>query len=546
MIRNPCLKCERLHLDKSGPECTECDRRLAYVEAIGDNRAPMAVRLLVPVISEPRQGSNRSAGLSCVGPVGGHEAFALESAAHPRFSETLTPADRLEDDGKIKMKTQDKENMDMSKKDCATNAIDKAGAGLEPGEHLVPGVKGICVEQPAKTKHSGPLLVIKGTDTVAGRICRLCRTPKPLSEFSKSSECLGGVEGTCKVCKRLQNNASYHRHKKLKGRPAAQQKNKDRPSQQKKEPRPVCLECGEETIKLTSAGICRECDFNRAVMHGEELTRLDPIVASLNLRMTTYAAAVAEHIETYTIGQYNDYPHDNATRYTPAECLWQIRKYITRYGQGARCGEQARDMLKIGHYCCIAVAKLAGSAMPPKFAAKTPIGRQSYRVREWHGYMAYLSRYEKLNAVMDTVHDDVFAWPDDLARPMRRIIDAAEQSTSIPAADLIPMLVALTLHAARIWTELEDRQDGISCSAQSPPDGVHDSPRNRPHPALVYFAQEGTLKQDNHTSRTLVLDFTDYPGMYDAIRDLAFAQFRTPEAQAMYLLHTRALDQEAA
>jgi hypothetical protein len=46
------------------------------------------------------------------------------------------------------------------------------------------------------------------------KICSVCRTEKPLSDYFKSTKTKGGYEHRCKVCKVEVNRASYMRNKK--------------------------------------------------------------------------------------------------------------------------------------------------------------------------------------------------------------------------------------------------------------------------------------------------------------------------------------------
>ena len=72
-----------------------------------------------------------------------------------------------------------------------------------------------------------------------------------------------------------------------------------------------------------------------------------------------FADRVEDHIDTYTVPQYGDMPHDRASSMTAAECIGEVKKYLARFGRGQRGpDEQRRDMLKIAHYACIAHTKL--------------------------------------------------------------------------------------------------------------------------------------------------------------------------------------------
>jgi hypothetical protein len=67
-----------------------------------------------------------------------------------------------------------------------------------------------------------------------------------------------------------------------------------------------------------------------------------------------FAAAVLNHIENYTVGQYGDSGQDPASEYTPEDALRSASKYIARFGRNAREGEQSRDFLKLAHYAQLA------------------------------------------------------------------------------------------------------------------------------------------------------------------------------------------------
>lgn len=74
-----------------------------------------------------------------------------------------------------------------------------------------------------------------------------------------------------------------------------------------------------------------------------------------------FSKLVAGHIDGYTVQQYGDYPDDQVSEWSDGECVKQIRKYASRYGNGQRGPvEEDRDLLKIAHYACIAYMKKNG------------------------------------------------------------------------------------------------------------------------------------------------------------------------------------------
>ena len=72
----------------------------------------------------------------------------------------------------------------------------------------------------------------------------------------------------------------------------------------------------------------------------------------------TFADAVLNHIETYTVPQYGDAPDDNVSQWTAAECLAQVGRYASRAGRNQREGQDLLDLLKIAHYAALAWSKL--------------------------------------------------------------------------------------------------------------------------------------------------------------------------------------------
>ncbi|MEI6125367.1 MAG: hypothetical protein WCQ99_02330 [Pseudomonadota bacterium] len=68
---------------------------------------------------------------------------------------------------------------------------------------------------------------------------------------------------------------------------------------------------------------------------------------------------VLTHIETYTVPQYGDEPHDQVEAWSAEDCVKAIAKYCARFGSNARGEkEQQRDLLKIAHYAGLAYKKM--------------------------------------------------------------------------------------------------------------------------------------------------------------------------------------------
>lgn len=94
--------------------------------------------------------------------------------------------------------------------------------------------------------------------------------------------------------------------------------------------------------------------------------------------------AVKEHISTYTVDQYKDYPEDPLTKYSIDDVEKQIQKYINRFDNNQRgINEEIRDCLKIAHYEQVRKDKM--------------MCREGKRVETW-------DRYEK--EILRNVHHD--------------------------------------------------------------------------------------------------------------------------------------------
>lgn len=79
-----------------------------------------------------------------------------------------------------------------------------------------------------------------------------------------------------------------------------------------------------------------------------------------------FARGVKEHVLNYAQKQYGDYGDEGELlgRMTADECMELVRKYVARYGKGARGEtEQLRDLLKIAHLAGAAYMRRSGLKM---------------------------------------------------------------------------------------------------------------------------------------------------------------------------------------
>lgn len=70
-----------------------------------------------------------------------------------------------------------------------------------------------------------------------------------------------------------------------------------------------------------------------------------------------FSNIVLQHIETYTVPQYGDAPHDQVESWTADQCTKQIGKYAARFGSNSRPAQDGLDLLKVAHYAALAYGK---------------------------------------------------------------------------------------------------------------------------------------------------------------------------------------------
>jgi hypothetical protein len=71
-----------------------------------------------------------------------------------------------------------------------------------------------------------------------------------------------------------------------------------------------------------------------------------------------FSEMVLEHIEKYSVPQYGDMPGDQASNWTPKDCVTAIAKYCSRFGCNSRDGQEKLDLMKMAHYACVAHSKM--------------------------------------------------------------------------------------------------------------------------------------------------------------------------------------------
>jgi len=160
-----------------------------------------------------------------------------------------------------------------------------------------------------------------------------------------------------------------------------------------------------------------------------------------------YSAAMIQHIEFYTVGQYCDWPNDPAASYSINDCLWQIQKYINRHGRNARPGQDRVDLLKVGHYAAIAAGKIA----------KIDLGQQpdseTLSARSWE-WMTVLSWLEA--ALNEGGRGRNFKQFDDYIAHLDQVIVTLGYVNRSCGRPEIDQLLEIIFHAAVAWGRLPE------------------------------------------------------------------------------------------
>lgn len=71
-----------------------------------------------------------------------------------------------------------------------------------------------------------------------------------------------------------------------------------------------------------------------------------------------FSLDVLEHVETYTVPQYGDAPHDQIETWSAQEVVRAIGKRAARFKRNSRPDQDLLDLKKIAHEACLAYNKL--------------------------------------------------------------------------------------------------------------------------------------------------------------------------------------------
>jgi hypothetical protein len=66
-----------------------------------------------------------------------------------------------------------------------------------------------------------------------------------------------------------------------------------------------------------------------------------------------FSEHMEEHIETYTVPQYGDYPEDQMTSFSTHDIVQNMKRYLNRSDSNQRgYKEGLLDCMKLAHYSC--------------------------------------------------------------------------------------------------------------------------------------------------------------------------------------------------
>lgn len=121
----------------------------------------------------------------------------------------------------------------------------------------------------------------------------------------------------------------------------------------------ICPECSGDEIthrhmlsnSTATQYECLDCDY---VWHSWESQP-----SNKAKEFEAFSKEVINHIETYAVPQYGDYPNDLIKETTIEDIVHDMQRYLHRMKTNARGAKEVeRDFLKLGHYACIAYYKL--------------------------------------------------------------------------------------------------------------------------------------------------------------------------------------------
>jgi hypothetical protein len=138
-----------------------------------------------------------------------------------------------------------------------------------------------------------------------------------------------------------------------------------------------CLRCHAEyrEIREKEEWLCFGCEkqianqFNERIKKMVEISEQEarefdgmdsaPMAVSKTEQWRQFSAIVEDHIASYAVKQYGDFPDKTIAKFTSAKVQGKLEAYVDRIGKGARGPEEAaRDAIKIAHFGCYLYALL--------------------------------------------------------------------------------------------------------------------------------------------------------------------------------------------
>lgn len=82
------------------------------------------------------------------------------------------------------------------------------------------------------------------------------------------------------------------------------------------------------------------------------------MISKHEISWALFSAKVVAHIRGYVLPQYGDADQDQMKDWSAQECINTAKKYLARFGQASRPGEEERDLLKAAHCISKALEKI--------------------------------------------------------------------------------------------------------------------------------------------------------------------------------------------
>lgn len=118
-----------------------------------------------------------------------------------------------------------------------------------------------------------------------------------------------------------------------------------------------CPKCGSDDVMEVTYR-----NEKRQEYECQECKHAWPTKSNKAMEFEAFSKEVINHIETYAVPQYGDYPSDLIKETTIDDIVHDMMRYLSRMKTNARGQKEIeRDCLKLAHYSCILSSKVKGA-----------------------------------------------------------------------------------------------------------------------------------------------------------------------------------------